>query len=131
MAKEHLLGEGIFGWLAEERIYGKYGSVMLEPNVSRKTCRPLWGRRGRLEVVIVSNEAQGVYLYDPITGKRPSLPKVGERFVLGEGTFFSYHKYHIESVGVSPDDEDKAPVLDLDALYKASNQYVALYFVEE
>lgn len=130
MAKKHHLGWGRLGWLSEERIYGKYGSVTLDFLVDPMKFAGVHGRRGTLEAVVDDNEKQSNTLYDPMTGIKPSMPKVGDSFVLGEGILNVYTKYGLTNFGIERED-GKVPVLNVDALYKAVDQYIDLYFVEE
>lgn len=126
----HFIGNGELGWITEERRFGRYGTVLLEPNILRVTANKLEGKRGKLVAVPVKLQ-EPVHIGDLFLGIVPTKPELGEYLVLGEGTFFIFESLGYTNVGVRPDNYNQIPWLDCNALYKAVDQVVDLYLINE
>jgi len=144
----HLLGTGVLTWGRMERISNRYGFVYLMPDGhnSLSAAEPRrWspepgtmdfaGMRGRLVAKVIESR-KSTHIGDLALGIFPVRPDEGERIVLGEGRFSvlaAGPDCSSPRVGLEPfaakDDGD--PWLDVQALYRAHEQLVALYFEPE
>jgi hypothetical protein len=146
-----ILGVGVLNWNRSERVSDRYGFVYLLPGsggylgalssekepvateISGKVAASLAGKRGKLVAHVLKTRRSG-HIGDLFRSVFPVTPKVGERIVLGTGTFMvEIHKQGDEPeiwVGLEPEDGRQTCKLNVKALYRAHDQTVRLEFVE-
>jgi hypothetical protein len=133
------LGTGRLSWPRFERIGDRYGTVMLMADGDSFTepSRYIWpsngpvGQRGTL-VAEVLETRDSTHIGDLFRGFFPETPEVGERIVLGEGTFFTEETdFGALLLGLRPDDGRDSDWLDPPKLYRAHEQTVRLTFEGE
>lgn len=130
------LGTGRLSWPRNERVCDRYGAVMLmadgdsfvEPSrYVNPTDAPV-GQRGTL-VAEVLETRESTHIGDLFRGLFPETLEVGERIVLGTGTFFVEDTdWGAVLMGLSPDEPRNSDWLDPKALYRAHEQTVRLTF---
>lgn len=133
------LGIGRLSWPRGERVSDRYGVVLLmadgdsfaEPSqYIRPAHRPV-GQRGTL-VAEALETRESTHIGDLFRGLFPETPAVGERIILGSGTFFTEDTdWGALLMGLSPDDGRHSDWLDPKALYRAHEQTVRLTFEPE
>jgi hypothetical protein len=133
------LGTGRLTWPSVERVGDRYGVVMLMADGDPMTetshyinpSEPPIDRRGSL-VAEVLETRDSTHIGDLFRGFFPETPEVGEQIVLGEGTFFTEGTgYGAVTMGLAPDDGRDSDWLDPSQLYRAHEQTVRLFFVED
>ncbi len=126
----HELGTGVLDWEREERVSDRYGTVELldgigEDRTPVRLARVREHLHGSLVAIVKDIRAVG-HIGDFFHRIKPSVPNVGDRFVLGTGGIF----FDECGVGIRPDDGRATLWLDILALYRVHNQTVTLYFEE-
>lgn len=133
------LGTGRLSWPRAERVGDRYGVVMLmvdgdslsEPTGYIRPANPPIGQRGRL-VAEVLETRESTHIGDLFRGLFPETPEVGERIVLGNGTFFTEDTdWGALTMGLEPHEPRHSDWLDPVALYRAHEQTVRLTFEPE
>lgn len=133
------LGTGRLTWPRAERVGDRYGVVMLMADGDSMTetshyinpTDPPVDRRGRL-VAEVLETRDSTHIGDLFRGLFPETPEIGERIALGEGTFFTEDTdYGAITMGLAPDDDRTSDWLDPRNLYRAHEQTVRLFFIED
>ena len=139
MAKAILLGIGHLTWCSTERRSDRYGSVfLLNPSEGDGGASggadeggvsiPVQEGYGQLVAKVVEpRESQ--HIGDLFHNIFPSLPKKGERIVLGSGMAFSRTDYEREMVGVKPIDGRTTWWLNPKNLFRAHSSIVELYWI--
>ncbi len=128
------LGEGILDWEREERISSRFGFIHLcapesSPESPRKISfsKDLRGRHGKLIAFVRTPVESWTHVATVVPGvPGVKIPRLGARIVLGEGILF----FEGDEVGLCPDDGRAEGWLKHNALMRAHNQCVALYFEE-
>lgn len=130
------LGTGRLSWPRFERVGDRYGTVMLmadgdsftEPSRYVRPNNAPVGQRGTL-VAEVLEARESTHIGDLFRGFFPETPEVGERIILGEGTFFTEETdFGALLLGLRPDDGRDSDWLDPPKLYRAHEQTVRLTF---
>ena len=127
----YFVGAGCLTWDRHERIGDRYGAIKLYPDPD--SDRPVALHeppvtRGHLEAV-VTRTRDSRHIGDLFHGVFPVRPDVGEVIKLGEpGTVFFDDD---GAIGVEPDDDRDTLWMDIRALYRAHEQDVELFVVEE
>ncbi len=137
---EHELGIGVLTWGRGERVSDRYGAVFLMPEgqnslnsgdpfvpLARPSTITTTDGRGRL-IAEVLETRQSTHIGDFFRGLRPTTPKVGDRFTLGEGTLFFATEEWGDQVGLTPFDDRESDWLDPTVLYQVHEQTVRLLF---
>lgn len=142
MKNKTILGYGIFGWMSPERKSDRYGAVALfdgdskekklidSPIVHLDKIKEVEGKKGSLYVEVLETR-QSTHIGDMFRGIYPSTPKKGAKIKLGEGVLFTEVSYGIQTIGLRPDDGRQSDWLNPKKLYKAHEQTVNLFFVQE
>ncbi len=123
------LGSGILTWDPCERISDRYGTVYVMDSEMRNANSldtTLAGRCGTLVAIVLATRTSR-HIGDLFHGVYPSTPRVGERITLGSGRLF----FDGQRVGLQPDDDRESWWLGIEALYRAHEQTVELYFEPE
>jgi len=132
------LGTGRLTWPRVERVGDRYGVVMLMADGDSMTetshyinpTDPPIDRHGSLIAEVVEIR-ESTHIGDLFRGFFPETPEVGDRIVLGEGTFFTEDTdFGAVGMGLAPDDDRTTDWLDPKQLYRAHEQTVRLTFVE-
>ena len=128
----HNLGTGVLNWEVKERRTDRYGSVFLlhspDPLCDERVeiLQVKSGTRGRL-IAIVKETRQSYHIGDLFHQVFPTMPSVGQKIILGEGTLFFENN---NNVGLQPDNGRDDLWLDINALFKLHHQTVTLFFEE-
>lgn len=134
---KHLLGTGKLTWAKSERVGDRYGAVYLlayGDSMSESKEVPLTIpadlKPGKL-VAHVKETRKSTHVGDWAHGISPTTPEVGETIELGSGKFFQC-KYSsgTVAVGAMPDELRTTLWMDINALYRAHEQTVDLYWEE-
>ena len=134
------LGRGRLTWTPRERRSDRYGAVFLipeghdsftpGPSQSMVEATPMvLDFYGEL-IALVRETRESTHIGDIFRGVFPTTPEVGESIVLGEGTLF-YEELPLGcgmAVGLKPRDRRQDLWLDINALYRAHEQSVELFF---
>lgn len=146
----HVIGQGTLSWHRYERVSNRYGAVYIGKR-KEGLCDhdDSWGvvpvdlsvegKKGTLVAFVLSTRQSG-HIGDIALGITPTTPTVGERIILGTGTFFRVTDERSgspftegaahEQFGLQPDDEREDLWLDVKALYRCHDQEVRLEFLE-
>jgi hypothetical protein len=144
--KTFKIGQGILTWPASERRNDTYGLVYLmsagNSLCSEEDLKFYNIQQGNLPSMLapvrltakVIEARQSTHIGDLYHQVFPSMPKVGEEIVLGEG-YFTYRVHpSLPSigimVGIEPFDKRPKQKMDIHALYRAHEQTVELIAVE-
>lgn len=141
--KKILIGTGVLTWNRSERVSNRYGSIYLgvqDSELSTVTHKltetkidiieKLVGKAGKLIAVAIETR-QSTHIGDLFRGISPSTPDVGEVIELGDGFLFTEPNPYEENchmIGVKPLEEREDDWMNPNALYRAHEQTVELYF---
>lgn len=130
--KALFFGKGILNWRAVERISDRYGTINLGTEIP--IAYNYIGYRGKLYAEVKGTRPIG-HIGDLLRGFKPSVPEIGEVFLLGSGELFMEDRTDdgvtYTNIGVKPDDNRTSDWLDPDKLYCVHNQFVTLWFEPE
>jgi len=119
------LTKGALDWDIKERKSDRYGAVNMGVEVPR--AYNYIGYRGKLIAKVLGTRSIQ-HTGDILRGISPSIPTIGDVYVLGTGEFFIEELGSITCMGVKPDDNRDSDWLDPHQLYKVHNQFVSLWF---
>jgi hypothetical protein len=135
-----LLGSRALSWPRTERVYDRYGLVGLYDKNSKDeviSAAPVW----HMETISANIEKPGAIVAKVIQTRKsshvgdlfrnihPTMPAIDEEILLGEGRLIQTVQDEVYLVGLFPDDERKTDWLNPNALYRAHEQTVELYFI--
>lgn len=136
---EHVIGEGDFTWPRYERVFDRYGSVLLTNGDPSNSNAPdddfvrlavPEGKRGRLFAEVLEVH-QSDHIGDLFRGFFPGGAVAGERVFLGAGRAMRGGLGDInEAMRLEPDDGRDSDWLDPEALYRLHSCRVRLVFEE-
>lgn len=140
-----VLGAGPLTWPVRERFSGRYGVVCLcgingygekidNVQFDEALARQMVGKRGTL-VAVVKAVRESTHFGDLLRRIFPTTPEMGERIILGTGTFFIEEQIRMFhgtiGIGLRPDDDRPNDWLDPHALHRCHEQTVELIFEED
>lgn len=132
--KKIFLGWGILGWPKSEKLTGRYGIILLsEPTGSGQPARlentsKIKGIAGKVIAEVIETR-KTTYLGDLHKGLFPKTPEIGEEIELGRGFLEANTKTAI--ISLHPTESRRKQLFDPEALHKAYDQTVILYFIKD
>ena len=137
-----LIGTGSLSWDGYERRSDRYGTIGVYSvdslgkkitegaNLFLPALKKWEGKKGQLRAEVVETR-KSTHIGDLFHGFFPTTPTKGEIILLGEGTLFLETSIHFMAVGLKPDDGRDIFWLNPEALYRAHEQTVNLFFIPE
>jgi hypothetical protein len=132
------IGYGIFMWMSDERVSGRYGSFFLAPSTFDEKVNvqaemelhgPFVGKRVKITVKVIESRQSG-HAGDHFLHIKPSMPNVGEEITLGIGVLSTINRYFQLEYVLEPETSREINYIDPRVLYRLHDQTVEV-FAEE